>query len=386
MAWNESGNGKNPWDRGRNQGPPDLDKIVRDWQQRLNTFLRGGKGGGNRGEGTTMPPAGGPVLGLLALVGFVLWLATGLYRVDAAERGVVTRFGAFQVTTEPGLRWHFPWPIERVERVNIGEVVPFSQQTRMLTADENIVVIDLVVQYRRAFPEKFLFNVRDPEATLRDVSESAIREVIGKSQLDFVLGEGRTEIAVLTEKLIQQTLDEYDAGMFVTKVNLQDANFPSQVQAAVEDAIKAREDRERLAFEAEAYAKDVLPRARGEAVRRQEDSEAYRSRVVADAEGEASRFSQLLEEYQRAPGVTRQRLYLEAVEEIYANASKVLVDTSDGSNLIYLPVDKILEQRNKQAPSAATAPRANVVAGSADTTASTILRSREDRRMREPAR
>ena len=386
MAWNESGNGKSPWDRGRNQGPPDLDKIVRDWQQRLNAFLRGGKGGGNRGEGATMPPAGGPVLGLLALVGFVLWLATGLYRVDAAERGVVTRFGAFQVTTEPGLRWHFPWPIERVERVNIGEVVPFSQQTRMLTSDENIVVIDLVVQYRRAFPEKFLFNVRDPEATLRDVSESAIREVIGKSQLDFVLGEGRTEIAVLTEKLIQQTLDEYDAGMVVTKVNLQDANFPSQVQAAVEDAIKAREDRERLAFEAEAYANDVIPRARGEAVRRQQDSEGYRSRIIADAEGEASRFTQLLEEYQRAPGVTRQRLYLEAVEEIYGNANKVLVDTSDGSNLIYLPVDKILEQRIKQTPASGAAPRANVIAGSADTTASTIIRGREDRRMREPIR
>ncbi|MCL4720432.1 MAG: FtsH protease activity modulator HflK [Gammaproteobacteria bacterium] len=387
MAWNESGNGKNPWDRGRNQGPPDLDKIVRDWQQRLNAFLRGGKGGGSRTEDSGPPQASGPLLGLLAVIAFVLWMATGLYRVDAAERGVVTRFGAYQgETTEPGLQWHLPWPIERVERVNIAEVVPYSQQTRMLTADENIVVIDLVVQYRRAFPEKYLFNVRDPEGTLRDVSESAIREVIGKSQLDFVLLEGRTEIAALTEKLIQQTLDEYQTGMVVAKVNLQDANFPSQVEAAVQDAIKAREDRERLSFEAQAYANDVVPRARGEAVRRQEDSEAYRSRVIADAEGEASRFSQLLEEYQKAPGVTRQRLYLEAVEEIYANTSKVLVDSSKGNNLIYLPVDKILEQRGKQpAATTTTAPRSNVVAGSADTTASTILRSREDRRIREPA-
>jgi membrane protease subunit HflK len=280
------------------------------------------------------------------------------------------------------LRWHLPWPIERVERVNINEVVPFKQQTRMLTADENIVVVDLVVQYRRADPVKFLFNVRDPEATLQDVSESAIREVIGKNKLDFVLLEGRTEIAVLTEKLIQQTLDEYQTGMLVTKVNLQDANFPSQVEAAVQDAIKAREDRERLSFEAQAYANDVLPRARGEAVRRQQDSEAYRARVVADAQGEASRFTQLLAEYQQAPDVTRKRLYLDAMEDIYANSSKVLIDSSDGNKMIYLPVDKLLEKRRE--PAAAGTVEANrAPAASAAAEASTITRDREDRRTRE---
>jgi membrane protease subunit HflK len=380
MAWNESGNGKNPWDRGRNEGPPDLDRIVRAWQQRLNAFLRGGRGGSGP-AGPAGNQVSAPLLGSVGALVALIWLATGFYRVDAAERGVVTRFGQYQASTEPGLRWHLPWPIERVERVNINEVVPFKQQTRMLTADENIVVVDLVVQYRRADPVKYLFNVRDPEATLQDVSESAIREVIGKNKLDFVLLEGRTEIAALTEKLIQQTLDEYQTGMLVTKVNLQDANFPSQVEAAVQDAIKAREDRERLSFEAQAYANDVLPRARGEAVRRQQDSEGYRARVVADAQGEASRFTQLLAQYQQAPEVTRRRLYLEAMEDIYANSNKVLVDTGKGNNLIYLPVDKILEQRRQ--PAAVSVQPAQAPAASAAAEASTATRDREDRRTRE---
>jgi len=279
------------------------------------------------------------------------------------------------------VQWHLPWPIERVEKVNINEVVPFKQQTRMLTADENIIVVDLVVQYRRADPVKYLFNVRDPESTLQDVTESAIREVVGKNKLDFVLLEGRTEIAAVTEKLIQQTLDEYQAGMLVTKVNLQDANFPSQVQAAVQDAIKAREDRERLSFEAQAYANDVLPRARGEAVRRQQDSEGYRARVVADAQGEASRFTQLLTEYKQAPEVTRRRLYLDAMEDVYANSNKVLMDGGQGNNLIYLPIDKILEQRNSS-PAAASQPN-RAPAASAAAEASTAIRDREDRRTRE---
>ncbi len=379
MAWNESGGGKNPWDRGRNDGPPDLDKIVRDWQQRLNAFLRGGRGGPrSAGPGTVQPNT--PLLGVVAVVVLVIWGLTGFYRVDAAERGVVTRFGAYLETTEPGLQWHLPWPIARVERVNINEVVPFKQETRMLTADENIVVVDLVVQYRRADAVKYLFNVRDPEGTLQDVSESAIREVIGKNQLDFVLLEGRTEIAAQTEKLIQQTLDEYQTGMLVTKVNLQDANFPNQVEAAVQDAIKAREDRERLAFEAQAYANDILPRARGEAIRRQQDAEAYRARVVADAEGEASRFSQLLAEYKQAPEVTRRRLYLDAMEDVYANSSKVLIDASDGNNMIYLPVDKLIEQRRPATGGATPAPRTPAADAAA---ASTAGRDREDRRLRE---
>ncbi|TFG86629.1 MAG: FtsH protease activity modulator HflK [Chromatiales bacterium] len=380
MAWNESGNGKNPWDRGRNDGPPDLDKIVREWQRRLNAFLRGGRGDPRETEAGSGQP-GGPAATILIIVAVIAWLGSGFYTIDAAARGVVTRFGKYLETTDPGVQWHLPWPIDRVEKVNINEVVSFKQQTRMLTADENIIVVDLVVQYRRADPVKYLFNVRDPEATLQDVTESAIREVVGKSKLDFVLLEGRTEIAAVTETLIQQTLDEYQTGMLVTKVNLQDANFPSQVQSAVQDAIKAREDRERLSFEAQAYANDVLPRARGEAVRRQQDSEGYRARVVADAQGEASRFTQLLAEYKQAPEVTRRRLYLDAMEDVYANSNKVLIDSSKGNNLIYLPVDKILEQRT--APAAAAGQPIQAPAASAAAEASAATRDREDRRTRE---
>ena len=339
MAWNESGNGRNPWDRGSGdrKGPPDLDRIVKEWQQRLGGLFRGGRPG-------TGAPGGSGFAGLAALI-VLGWLATGLYRVDDAERAVVLRFGKYQSTAMPGLRWHIPWPIESKELVNTSEISPFNQQTRMLTADENIVEVDLVVQYRRADPVKYLFNVRDAQGTLSDVSESAIREVIGKSKMDFALGEGRTEIAVRTEALIQQTLDEYGAGILVTKVNLQDVNFPEQVEAAVQDAIKAREDRERLAFEAQAYANDILPKARGESARRLADSEAYKARVTADAQGEAARFEQLLGEYQVAPEVTRERLYIESIEDVLSRTSKVLLDAGGSGNMIYLPLDKILESR-----------------------------------------
>ncbi len=341
MAWNESGNGKNPWDRGGSEGPPDLDKIVRDWQKRFNSLFGGGGGGGRRPRDGS---SGAMVIGLAVLI-FLGWAATGLYRVNEAERGVVLRFGKYEATTQPGLRWHIPWPIESVEKVNITEITPFSQQTRMLTADENIVVVDMVVQFQKADPVAYLFNVRDPDGTLRDVSESAIREVVGKNSVDFVLLEGRAEIALQTQQLIQEALDEYGAGIIVTKVNLQDTNFPSQVEAAVQDAIKAREDKERLAFEAQSYANDVVPKARGEAAKRLQDAEAYKARVIADAEGEAARFEKLLTEYEKAPEVTRQRLYIEAIEDVYANSTKVLLDATASGNLVYLPIDKLIEQR-----------------------------------------
>mgnify|MGYP002784999275 CR=1 FL=1 len=378
MAWNESGNGKNPWDRGRREGPPDLDRLLRDWQRRLNAFLRGRRGGGPVGAG---PAAPGPLPWLLIGLLVAGWVLTGFYRVDDAERGVVLRFGKYVETTLPGLRWHIPWPFERVERVNTNEIVPFRQQFRMLTRDENIVEVDLSVQYRRADPVMYLFNVRDPDRTLEEVAESAIREVIGKNELDFVLTAGRSEIALQTEKLIQQTVDEYKAGLTVTKVNLQDANFPGQVQTAVQDAIKAREDRERLSFEAQKYANEILPLARGEAVRRQNDAEAYRARVVADAQGEASRFDQLLAEYEKAPAVTRRRLYLETMEDIYANSSKVIVDGGKDSNsLLYLPVEKLLEQRRSAAGAAAAPPRVPSAGPAPETAGSST--SRDDRRNR----
>lgn len=388
MAWNESGNGRNPWDRGGGgdrQGPPDLDRIVRDWQQKLNNLLRGrGGSGGQGGKGTGSVTGTGPGFTWLPVLVLVGWLATGFYRVDDAEQGVVLRFGKYIESSLPGLRWHLPWPIERVQLVNVNEISPFNKQTRMLTADENIVDVDLVVQYQKADPVKYLFTMRDPEGTISDISESAIREIIGKNKMDFALGEGRAEIALRTEELIQQTLDEYGTGIRVTKVNLQDVNFPDQVDAAVQDAIKAREDRERLSFEAQAYANDVLPKARGEAARRQADSEAYKARVTADAQGEAARFEALLTEYERAPAVTRERLYIETIEDVLSRSNKVLLDTSGNDNVLYLPIDKLMENR-VSVPAAAGPGSTRGVSAASDATGeieATTNRSRDEMRNR----
>jgi membrane protease subunit HflK len=258
---------------------------------------------------------------------------------------VVTRFGQYVATTEPGLRWHMPWPIEARQIINIESVEGFSDQTRMLTSDENLVDINIAVQYRRAEPVAYAFHVRDPEATLGEVSESAIREIVGRSTLDFVLEQGRQEITAKTRELIQRTLDSYKTGIEVTTVNLQGVSVPEQVQTSQRDAIKAREDKERLALEAQAYANDILPKAKGSAARQMQDSEAYKARIVADAEGEAARFAMLLEAYERSPAVTRQRLYYETMEEVLGNTNKVLVDTKGTGNMIYLPLDKLLERR-----------------------------------------
>jgi len=278
---------------------------------------------------------------VLILVG---WLATGFYTVDDAERGVVQRFGAYAETTQPGLRWHLPWPVEFVDKVNVAAINPFKQTTSMLTSDENIVIMDMVVQFRNSDPMMFLFDVVDPMGTLADASESAIREVVGKNEMDYVLGEGREAIAQQTQVVIQQAMEEYRTGIVVTQVNLQDINFPSQVEAAVQDAIKAREDKERLAFEAESYANDILPRARGAAVREIQNAEGYRERVIADAEGEAARFEALLTEYQKAPEVTRERLYIEAMENVYTKSNKVLLDAEGSGSLLYLPIDQLMKQ------------------------------------------
>ena len=331
-------NGKSPWDS--KDQPPDLDQIVEEWQKRFNTLFGGSSNGSSQKKG---PPSS-----LLFVLGLFLWILTGLYQVDDSERGVVLRFGEYSQTTTPGLRWHVPWPIESVEIVNVNVVNRFKQQTTMLTSDENIIVVDLVVQYRKTNPVDYLFNVRDPEETLSEVSESAIREVAGKTDLDFILTEGRSSIAIQTQEVIQNTLDEYGTGITVTQVALQDANFPVQVENAVQDAIKAREDKERYAFEAEAYANDIVPKARGDAAKMIQEAEAYEAKVIADSEGEAERFSKLLVEYQKAPEVTRERLYIEAIENVYGNSNKVLMDSDGSGNLMYLPIDKLLQQNSTQ--------------------------------------
>jgi membrane protease subunit HflK len=355
MAWNEpggnsSGGKRNPWGGGNKpeQGPPDLDELVRNLQRRLSALF-GGAGGG-RGAGSTGAGRGFG-LGTIVLVLVAIWAFTGLYTVDAAERGVVLRFGRHVATTQPGLRWHLPWPIETKQLVNIQSIDSFTEQTRMLTADENLVDINLAVQYRRANPLDYAFNVRRPEETLSVVSESAIREIIGRSKLDAVLESGRQEIVALTKDLIQRTLDAYKTGIEVTTVNLQGVSVPSEVAPAQQDAIKAREDRERLSLEAQAYANDLIPRARGAAVRRVQDAQAYRAQKVADAEGEAQRFLSLLAEYERSPAVTRERLYIETIESVLASSRKVVLDAEGNNSLMYLPLDKLIEQ-SRRAPRA----------------------------------
>ena len=341
MAWNEPGNGKDPWNRG-NKEPNDLDQIVQNWQRRLSSLLGGGGGGGS---GRAPGGAGGYILIVLLLVA---WGATGIYRVDEAERGVVQRFGAYTDTTMPGLHWHLPIPIESVDIVNTNAVQNFPFRTEILTADEQYVFIQMVVQYRRTDPVKYSFEVVDPEATVQDVTESALREVIGTSALETLVTGERDQIAQRTLDTLQVTLDQYESGITVTSVSIINLDYPQDVQAAVNDTQKATNDSARFQLEAEKYAKDIIPRARGDAQRITLDAMAYKDRVTRDAMGEASRFEALLTEYQKAPRVTRDRLYIEAVEQVYGSTNKVLLDSKGSGNLLYLPIDKLIEGASRQ--------------------------------------
>lgn len=346
MPWNDSGKNENPWQRKPEQGPPDLDEVVRNLQRRLKSMFGGPSGprpvdGGAGGGGG----ARGINIGYVAIIAIVLWAATGVYQNDAAERSVILRFGEYVETTQPGLRWHLPWPIERRLVVNVAEFVSYKHETQMLTQDEALVEIDLAVQYRRVDPVQFAFQVRDPEDTLKEVSESAIREVIGQSKLDFVLEEGRQQISQNTKELIQRTVSSYNTGLEVISVNVQGVQVPKQVEPAQKDAIKAREDRERASLAAQTYANDILPKARGLAASQLEAARAHRERVVAEADGKSTRFAALAAEYERAPEVTRKRLYLETMEEVLAASPKVIVDTDGTGNMLYLPLDKLIEQR-----------------------------------------
>lgn len=339
MSWNDSGNGKDPWKRG-DEEPNDLDQIVQNWQRKL-TSIAGGRRGGSSGSNS----AGGWVLVMLLVIA---WAFTGLYRVDEAERGIVQRFGAYTVTTMPGLHWHFPFPIENVDIVNTNAVDNYSFSTEILTADEQYVFVQMVVQYRREDPVAYSFEVVDPDSTLEDVTESALREIVGTSTLEVLVTERRDEIAPRTRTIVQNTLDSYGAGITVTSINLENLDYPKAVQDAVDDTQKARNDSDRYVLEADKYAQDLIPRARGRAARIIQDAEAYRDRVIADAEGEASRFIALLSEYQKAPRVTRDRLYIEAVEEVYSNSNKVILDAEGSGNLLYLPIDRLIGDGNRQ--------------------------------------
>ena len=356
MAWNEpGGNDNDPWGNRKNNngGPPDLDEVIKNLKNWFNTMLgnKGGSGGSNRGSGGGLPGGnfsgnlGGKGVALVAGILGIVWIFSGIYVVQPAQAAVVTQFGAFVKTTSPGPHWHLPWPFQQVEKVDVEEVRSARLTNQLiLTQDENIVDIDLAVQYNIKSAEDYLFNVRGPDRTLEEVVESAVREVIGATALESVLTTGRDEVWNTTAGSLQEVLDDYGIGIFVTAVNLERAQPPEQVQAAFSDAIKAREDKERTINEARAYSNQVLPRARGDAQRALEESEAYKTRVEQAAFGESERFKSLLTEYKKAPEVTRERLYLEAMETVMSNTSKVMVDNDGGNSLMYLPIDQLINQ------------------------------------------
>jgi membrane protease subunit HflK len=341
------------WQR-NNEGPPDLDEVFRDLSKKINNLFGGSGGGNTPSKNIDFPIV--PIIGLIALV----WLATGFYIVDQGSRGVVLRFGQHVETTLPGPRWHMPFPIESVENVNLEQVRTIevgyrsaeggstrskeARESLMLTDDENIIDLQFAVQYNLKDVENFQFKNRATEDGVRGVAETAIREIVGKSRMDFALYEGREEIAVRAKKLMQEVLDRYDSGINVVNVTMQNAQPPEQVQAAFDDAVKAKQDLERQKNEGQAYANDVIPKARGTASRLTEEAAGYKLRVENEAKGNANRFEQILTQYNKAPEVTRQRLYIDAQEQILSNTSKVLVDQKGGNSLLYLPLDKLMER------------------------------------------
>ncbi len=363
MAWNEPGgnNDKNrgsndnddPWKTNRgnrgNQGPPDLDEVFKNLQEKFGSLFGGkGKGGGSKGSG--IGSSGGKMgIGLVAIVLLGFWIATGFYKVEEAERALVFRFGAHVDTTQKGLHWHLPIPIERVEKVDVTKVYTIPINATMLTQDENIVDIHGTVQYQIDNAEKYAFNVRNPEISLSQVTESALRQSIGRSEMDYVITEGRGEIALQVKDIMQGIVNNYQTGLNIFKVNIQSAKPPEEVKAAFDDVTQAREDEERFKNEAEAYRNEIIPKARGAAARMHEEAVAYKNEVTARADGETNRFNQLLVEYKKAPKITRDRLYLDMMEKVLSNSSKVMVDVKGGNNLLYLPLDKLMDRQSSGA-------------------------------------
>ena len=347
MAWNQPGQ-NNPWGRrpgGQGNGP-DLDERVKSWQRRLESLFRPG---GRGGEGRSL-------LILVAVVALALWLASGIFQIKAAEQGVILRFGKLVDIRNQGAGWRWPWPIETLIKVNVASVQSSEYKSRVLTSDVNLVDLRFAVQYQLSDPKKVLFKVKDPESTLSEVSEMAIREVVGRSELDDVLvGKTRPEITRRAKELIQHTLDTYNTGITITTVNLTDVQVPEAVIPSQRDANKALADQERFVKESQAYANSIIPVAQGAAARMQQDAEAYKSQVTAIAEGRAARFLELEQAYAQAPEITRKRLYMDTVENVLTRAHKVLIDTKAGNgNMLYLPLDKLLERANARDDNGAT--------------------------------
>ena len=390
MGLNDPQWGKNKGD----SGPPDLDDVLRNVNKKINNIFGQKKGGGSGGdEGSRAsgpkPQSGGSIALILGLL-VVVWLASGFYIVDEGHRGVVLRFGQYVDTTPAGLRWHMPYPVEKVEIVNVSQVrtveIGYRNNVRskvlreslMLTDDENIIDIQFAVQYILNNPENFLFKNRNPDEAVLQAAETAIRQVIGKSKMDYVLYEGREQVAANATQLMQKILDRYEIGISISRVTMQNAQPPEQVQAAFDDAVKAGQDRERQKNEGQAYANDVIPRAVGNAARLIQESEGYKQRVIVSAEGDASRFEQILTEYSKAPKVTRERLYLDMMQQVLSNTSKIIVDQKNGNNLLYLPLDKLINISGSQPVAPVT-----VQPMIQEATPDSSLRARESFRSRE---
>jgi membrane protease subunit HflK len=342
------------WGNKNSGGPPDLEELMRKLNAKV-AGLMGGKGGSGKSGGGASGQGVGGGIGLIVVIVALIWVGSGFYIVDESQRGVVLRFGKFIEATQPGPRWHLPFPIETVEVVNLSQVrtveVGYRENVKnkmlkeslMLTDDENIIDIQFAVQYFLKDPADYLFNNRMPDENVRQAAETAIREVVGKNKMDFVLYEGREQVAASATKLMQDILDRYKSGIVISKLTMQNAQPPEQVQAAFDDAVKAGQDRERQKNEGQAYANDVVPRARGTAARLMQEAEGYRQSVIANAEGDASRFRQILVEYEKAPAVTRERMFLDMQQQVLSSVSKVLVDQKNGNSLLYLPLDKLIE-------------------------------------------
>ncbi|MGY0220005.1 FtsH protease activity modulator HflK [Endozoicomonadaceae bacterium StTr2] len=356
MAWNEpGGNNQDPWGGGnrgnggrgnKNQGPPDLDDAFRKVQDKLNGFLGGGKGDSSGGKGSSSGNAGGGSLfvGIL-LIACIVYLWNAFYTVDEKERAVILTFGKYTETVGPGLHIYFP-PLQSKYQENVTELRTYNLKQQMLTEDENIVEVSMSVQYKIADIKQYVLEVAQPLKSLEEATQSALRHVVGSSEMHQVLTEGRELLSVEVKDRLQTYLNSYGTGLEISKINVESAQPPREVQSSFDDVIRAREDEERAKNKAEAYANRIVPEARGKAQRIIEEANGYRETIVAQAQGDADRFTKLLSEYHRAPEVTRERLYLETMEEVLGSTSKVLVDVEGGNNMMYLPLDKLMEKQS----------------------------------------